>query len=568
MTAPFGVASNSKEMSHPNKPRGESDLTAVQLIEEAIHLLRQAPASSWIPYALGSSAWILGFLFFWAYTTWFAPSRFTIAWAAVGMAGLYVALKTTQADFCARLLAQRLGSTPPPFTWRRGLRLAAVQTQFQSWGVILLPIALVLNVPFGWAFSFFQTVTVLGLPVEERSSLTQEAVSEARRWPGQNHLGLVYLSVIAGAAWINLAVAFVGVPWLANRLLGVQNIFGFGGMWWFNTTFLASVTALTWLAVDPLVKAFYVLRVFYGRSQHTGDDLRIGLLASKPLRRSREVVAALLLLALFVPGNSLHAENPAPATVVQTIDPVLLDQSIDQVLTQRDFQWQLRPKPTAKKDGEAGWVRRFFQEGIEIIKAMVASCVDFFRSVKNWIQDLLPGEDDPEEASSTTGLSLSSLRLLLYGLIAIGVGLIVVVMRMMWRNARRVPVGESIARAVTRAQPDLRDENIEAAHLPTEGWLALAGEQMAKGEWRLALRALYLATLAGLAAEGLVTLVKSKTNLDYARELRRRAPANAALVDGFAERLRAFEEVWYGQTAAGEDRVRQWFAEMQRRTKP
>lgn len=69
-----------------------------------------------------------------------------------------------------------------------------------------------------------------------------------------------------------------------------------------------------------------------------------------------------------------------------------------------------------------------------------------------------------------------------------------------------------------------------------EGWLGLAREQMAKGEWRLALRALYLANLARFAAEGWVTLVKSKTNLDYERELRRRAPANVSLMDRFATR--------------------------------
>jgi len=559
-------------MSLPTKRRLKTDPTGVQLIEEAIHLLRQAPPSTWTFYALGSTAWVLGFLFFWAHTTWFAPSDVAVAWSALGLVGLFVLLKTAQADFCARLLAQRLGTAPPTRTWRQTLRLARVQIQIQSWGVILVPIALLASVPFGWVFAFFQTASVLGEgEVDTPATLTREAANEALRWPGQNHLGLAYISVIAGAAWINLASAFVGIPWLANRLLGIQNIFGFGGMWWLNTTFIASVSGLTWLAVDPLIKAFYVLRVFYGRSQRTGEDLRVELVEAHRARQARTAAVLLVLLSFCLISPGLRAASRIEAgTSLHAVDPKALDRAIDTVLNRRDFQWQLRPKPQAAgKKAEEGMIRRFFRQGGEILKEMLNSVTDAFRRFKRWIQHLFPGKDsETEDNPSTRSLSVDTLRLLLYALIGVGVVLILVVIGMMWRNRPPVPAEAWAARAVTNAEPDLRDDSVEAAQLPSEGWLVLAQEQMAKGEWRLALRALYLATLARLAAEGLVTLVKSKTNLDYERELRRRAPANTSLLERFSERRREFEAVWYGRGTAGEERVRTWFNEMQGGTAP
>lgn len=551
-------------MKSATRGRLQTDPTAVQLIEEAIHLLRQASPLTWTIYALGSSAWILGFLFFWAHTTWFAPSGPTVAWSALGLVALFVGLKTAQAEFCARLLAQRLGATPTPLTLRRAFRLACTQTQLQSWGLVLLPVAVVLTVPLGWAFAYFQSATVLGRS-EEPDRTLREAALEARRWPKQNHLGLTYISVIAGAAWLNLATGFVAVPWLANRLLGIQNIFGFAGNWWLNTTFVASVSALTWLAVDPLVKAFYVLRVFYGRSQRTGEDLRVDLLAAHRLRLARTGALLLVVLSFCVLQAPLPAATPPPAAPA-AVDPQELNRAIDEVLTRRDFQWQLRPKPRSaeEKRAEEGAFRRFVRQGFEIVKTMVQGAYNAVRRLMKWVRHLWPEKAHEEEANGqNSSFSVGTLRVLLYGLMGVGIVLILVVLGMIWRKHRRVPVATWTARAVTTAQPDLRDDTVEAAQLPTDGWLTLAREQMAKGEWRLALRALYLATLARLAAEGLVTLVKSKTNLDYERELRRRAPANTSLLERFSARRREFEAVWYGRDIPGENEVRRWFDEMQ-----
>jgi hypothetical protein len=164
--------------------------------------------------------------------------------------------------------------------------------------------------------------------------------------------------------------------------------------------------------------------------------------------------------------------------------------------------------------------------------------------------------------------SLGLLRWLLYVFMAAAVGIIVWVAVLMWRQSRRLGMPVLAGRAVAAAAPDLRDENLEAAQLPPDSWLALAREQAARGEWRLAWRALYLATLARLAAEGLLSLAKFKTNLDYERELRRRALSRAEIVAHFASRRRQFEGVWYGCAPLAESDVRAWLAELERPLPP
>ena len=73
-----------------------------------------------------------------------------------------------------------------------------------------------------------------------------------------------------------------------------------------------------------------------------------------------------------------------------------------------------------------------------------------------------------------------------------------------------------------------------------------------------------LATLAQLAAERLITLAVFKTNLDYERELRRRALSQTEIVTRFTARRREFEAVWYGRDEPGAAEVNAWMAELER----
>ncbi len=530
---------------------------AIELIEEAVHLLRCAPVSTLVIYYLGAVPFLLGLLFFWAHTTWFRPMDDELAWSALGVVGLFMSLKVMQAEFCARLLAARVGQPPPAWSLFRLGRVALAQWRIQPWVLLVKGPAILVG---GWILAYGETVTVLG--AEEK--LHDESWEQAKLWPAQNHLGLLLIAGVALLAWLNLGAAFYMVPWLANHLLGIENAFGFSGWWFLNSTVVASVTGLAWLTVDPLVKAYYTLRVFYGRSRRTGEDVRA------EFKFSRRPVAAAIVLALFclvAPRASLHAADAAPSTAV--VRAPALDRAIDDVLAGSDFRWRVPPPPAKEEvERQEGAVSRFIRRGVTWLRDGLSGIGHWIRDVWDWIDRhlLSRGSTEKHQKASVGGGEI--LRLVLYIFLAAAVLLILWLIYLMVKNARLNPALVVAAQPVAEALPDLSDDRVQAAQLPADGWLALAREQLARGDWRLALRALYLATLAGLAAEGLVSLARFKTNLDYERELRRRALSRIALVARFAQRRREFEDVWYGQTPPAENLVREWLAELERPATP
>jgi len=546
--------------------KAEGGIAAIGLVEESVHLLRRTPVGALTVYYAGTAPFALGLVFFWARTTWFRPSDTAVAWAALGLVVLFALMKTAHAEFCARLLALRVGDVPPAPSVSRISRIAVAQLRLQTWGILLLPIALVLAVPFGWTYAHFQSASVIG----EGGSPGKEAAAQAKLWPGQNHLGLLLLSALAMAVWVNVAVAFLTVPWLANRLLGIENLFGFTGWWFANTTFVASTLVLTWLAIDPLVKAFYVLRVFYGRSQRSGEDLRVELRTTRMSRQGWRAATTMLVLAAFVwtacSGVAQPEPGPAAAESSTAVQPADLDAAIDHVLAGSEFAWRLRPVPgaDAAEEEEEGMLRQFLRFAGEELRDFFRWLEKLWDDLSRWVDRLFPSGEREKDTGPARGAGSTAARILLWAAVVLVAGLLIGIVVLAWRRNRMHRQIEELARPEVVAAPDLRDERTQAAQLPADGWLALAHEQLAAGEWRLALRAVYLATLAQLAADGFVSLAKFKTNMDYERELRRRALARQELVPWFATRRGTFEEVWYGRTPAAEAAVREWLAELER----
>src|SRR5262249_45265204 len=101
-------------------------------------------------------------------------------------------------------------------------------------------------------------------------------------------------------------------------------------------------------------------------------------------------------------------------------------------------------------------------------------------------------------------------------------------------------------------------ENVSAEQLPEDGWVKLARELLERGEFRLALRAFYLASLAHLAQRNLISLARFKSNRDYQRELQRRGHSFPSLVQLFADNILMFDRTWYGMHEATRDAVQQF----------
>ncbi len=154
-------------------------------------------------------------------------------------------------------------------------------------------------------------------------------------------------------------------------------------------------------------------------------------------------------------------------------------------------------------------------------------------------------EQQPERArrSSVRETSIKAPRLMRPVFYAIGAVVAALALVLLWKFRGR-KIGEPVPAAVPPTV-DLRNESLLASDLPEDEWLAMAERYAGYGDLRLALRALYLGTLALLNSRGLVTLHACKSNRDYERELRRRS-RDSGLGQIFHLNIRSFEQSWYG----------------------
>jgi hypothetical protein len=540
---------------------------ALELVEEAVHLMRAAPPAAVASYAAGTVPFLLGLLYFIGDMSHSANAPAHIAAAAGALALLFAWMKFWHALFTQQLRAKLRGEPPPPLLPKGALHVAVNQAIVQPSGLLLLPLALLAALPFGWVYAFYQNLSALDEPGLPARRLLGRAKAQAMLWPGGNHNALALLGLFSLLVFINVAGMVALLPGLLKMFTGVETAATLGG-WRINTTFFAVSFALTWFCVDPLVKAYYVLRCFYGEALHSGVDL-LG-----ELRRFAPPMKAAALWLLFAAGAwlplQLHSEDaaippaPPPAPAVPAgapraplpagpqagIDPGELRQSIQDVLKRREYAWRMPREKMAAAD--KGWFENFMDSITHAVTSTFRAIKRMMRRFNQWLDDLFRRDSGPQEgAERDRGFGLSP-HLLLYALAgAVLVALVVFLIR--WRRNR--PALEAAGTAAG-ALPDLRDDTVTADQLPESGWLAMARDLMASGDLRLALRALYLASLADLAQRELLTIARSKSNREYERELTRRAHPRAALRAAFGENLTLFEKVWYGEyetTRAGVD---------------
>ena len=173
---------------------------------------------------------------------------------------------------------------------------------------------MIIAIPFGWVNAFYHNISIVatGPKSTVRSSLAEalesvpplaEAESSCPRHP-----------------LLRLAFSFPqyrrfllrSCRMLLNMFFGVMTVFDENGSAWQNTSFYLDVFVLCYLVLNPLSKAIYALRYFYGRARLTGADFKAELRRQEKLRQEqapgRVLVAALFLSVVFSfhPGPGGH----------------------------------------------------------------------------------------------------------------------------------------------------------------------------------------------------------------------------------------------------------------------
>jgi len=517
----------------------------LELIEEAVALLRAAPAATLLSYYLGALPFVFGLLWFWVSLSSGSDASRRLPAAALGLALLFAWMKTWQAVFARQLLGELCGDGVGWPGWREFLRLATTQLIVQSASLFLLPLALVLIVTFPHTCACFQSATALASRQELGTrDLLRRAAREAFRWPGQNVRGLLILVLFGGFVFLNVTSGALLLPHLLKMLLGIESDFTRSSATALNPTTLVTLLGLTWLCLDPILKAFYVLRCFHGDALRTGQDLRAGL---RRLAAAGAVALALVFTAVHSPAaeeadSPPSAAKPAPASLGQSVPATDLDRAIRDTLNRPEYDWRPARERT---DEDRGWL-------LTTLDDFVATLRDWMSRFWDWLTEFLRKLFRLRSTPGDGGSGIPVTRLLLIALVLLLAAVVAVALVRLLRTWNPTP---TVTAQPVAAVPDLNAEDVHAGQLPADGWSRLAAELLDRGEFRLALRARYLASLALLAERGLLTLARFKSNRDYQRELDRRAHALPGLAGWFAESVGLVDRVWYGRDEVGREAV-------------
>ena len=512
--------------------------SAILLLEEAVHLLRQAPLFLLSGYYIGTLPFILGLFYFWADMSRSADAQSYHAVASLGIALLYIWMKCWHVVFAARVKMNISGQPLPQWSYQRILSLAATQTLIHATAFFILPLAGLIAIPFGWCYAFYQNVTAEAITeLSDPKALCKKAWFQARLWPRQNHMLLSIFFVFGVIVFLNIASAIYILPHLLKKYLGIESMFTLSGSHVINTTFWVVTIGISYLCMNPLVKTVYVLRCFYGAALKSGEDLKTELKGLMP-SRTGGVVIGLLLVVLF-------GAHPMPSMATETafISPEALDRSIDEVMAQREFTWRMPREITAENEkAPKGPIASVVAWIIDKLGKGLKTVINWIDKLINWLIDLLPSAD--HRISSPDENWITSVRV---AVIVLLIGLLCPLVYILWRSWRRRQNAQAeIAATAVESTPDLEDESTTADDLPVNRWLELARELTEKGSLRQAIRAFYLAILADLAAHELITIEKFKSNREYEVELGRRAHQKEGLLNAFSNSRDVFERVWYG----------------------
>jgi hypothetical protein len=530
-----------------------TDRTALILIEEAIQLLRAAPATVYALYCTGTVPFMLALFSFCAEMSYSRNAGDNCAASALAVALSYCWMKGLQAFCCRELVRVYTGNVHQ--WWKPSIMRAmwARQIAFQPLGLVIQPLAWLLVFPVTYVSAFFHNLSVLG--GADRNDV-RKSWEFARLRPKQSYAVYGLLSLLALIVFLDLYAVVISIPFLLKLLLGVESFLTRSSNWVLSPVLLIAIAAVAYFLLDLLAKAIEVIRCCDGESLTTGRDLSRRLLQSK---RSVPALPLCLLcfalLTLMPPGaagSSLETSASRNESGNQPLTQWALDRQIEGVLQNPEFSWREKAGPNGTSPARKR--EPLFDRWMASVRQMLVSFGSWLsRVLKSLLKPFDFKSPVAQPARPQAALSSGLFNALGYLLWAAFAGtLILFLIRILNLKATSPPL--SVAPS---PKPDLADEEIEANQLPDNEWYALAREKMAAGEFRQAQRALFLAILSYLASYRLITVQRWKSNTDYETELVRKAKHLSELPRLFAQSRLAFERCWYGAgTVTPEDFAR------------
>ncbi len=536
-------------------------------LEEAFYLLRQLPLRTHALYLIGTVPFALSCVFFLSEMAAAPDAILRLPGAALGLTATYFWMKIFQALF-AREAYATFGGTVVPLRPGSFLRATAALVIVQSTCIPVLTLAGNLVFPLGYCMSIYQNASVLAYTQDFKKRGFRGLAGKSLKLAGGSLLGdhkvLLTFFLFSMFVWLNVSALLFLIPMLLRIFIGIGSAFTENPTAALaNTTGLTVVTMTALLILGPYFKTLYVVRTFYVLAETTGEDILSRVRAKRSNLPTTALAAALALLCLL---PNLPAAEPAP-----TPPPAspLLEQKVKDVLSRPEYRWRLKrvraekAKKAAAESKSAGFIQRMIKSfgkwSRSVWKASFKKIGKFF----DWLFDRKP-RSLPSVSSPSwfSGVELGGWMRAL-GLFAL-TGIVYLLGMAIYKAVKNTARSEKVTGAPS-SPIDLTDETILADALEEDEWLRLATEKADSGDYRLAVRAVYLACLAHLAERGTIRLKRAKSNHDYLREARLRARNETTLLNAFGETTASFERIWYGEHAATPalvDHVRSLYAEV------
>ncbi len=536
--------------------------SAIGIIEEAFYFLRLFPHTLFL-YYLGSLPFVLGLLYFWADLSHTIYGTDYVARISLGLSLLFIWMKACHALFVENIYSHLSVQPRKRRSFIQIINMTSIQAIIHCTTFIVLPLALLITLPFGWVFAFYHHSSVVDQKDRNLKSVCREAWEHAMLWPKQNHLVIGLFFIFYIVVFFNISITLYITPYIFKTFLGIETVFTLSGSNFLNSTFLATAFFLTYLCVNPVIKTVYTLRYYYGRSLTSGDDLKTDL---KSLKLKKILASAgLILMVLLSPNQtsagdiSLHEDTYIKDYQSGSVEA--LDASMDLVMDRREFAWRIPHQETNIEEESKGPLKLFIEWLKEMLKSAYAYLRDGLEKLYEWLKNLIP-QYEPE-VKNRPEITLSRLRTSLYALLVILLStLSIIFIRVYQKRKSHIP---PLRETPESTIPQIQDDDIKADKLSPNEWMTMAYDLIEQGEFRYAVRSLYLATLSHLATCEVITIKRYKSNHDYETELKRRAHEKMRLIEIFSRNVIFFNSVWYGRRSLVKNDVIR-FADDQQKT--
>jgi hypothetical protein len=542
-------------------------LNALEALERGFALFKSTFAWEAWRYYSGAAPLVLCFIPMWVVNRQIRLSNSTLLMEAALLTGSYLVRAWSVSSYMQRVRERAFG-VPRPAPEGASAKLAALG-RLLAWKIVLSAATLVALTTIAgatWCYSACQFTSLEAREDESKRHSIGGCLALASQWFGGGLLLFLMLFPLWSAVWLNGFIVALLVPQLLHSILGVNTLLSTPmGIFALvrSSAFWLSMFAGAWLALDPIVKCSFVVVYQHLQSRHEGDDLR-GLLAGLPREQQKKaqmiastapggrvVIGTLVVLAAILAGTSPMARARAaqasltqsstgtPADIAREAQIQKLRRALDVESRRAIYRWH-----DAEHPSQPTWFDKLLDKIGHRIERAWNAVQDFFGKLWPRGLNLSPGKGK----QGTWKLKDPRLWLTLIAILTIGAGGV-----LFWLRRRREAAAQLSIPMAIAPLPGLSD-NAVASERSEDEWFALADRLEREGDFRLALRSVYLGLLAGLAQREWLTIRRDRTNREYLNEFTRRwrRRPQAALEqrieipEKLRGSLRQFDRVWYG----------------------